>query len=388
MDGEAPQPSSPGDQATQLVPDAGAGFGEMSLYGLPQPEHGLRTEISNDPNRRRFWLRATGAAVLTTVAFGFAANQLLDDGGNGHAGTVTSGVANPSESQGESAPAPTQDNGPSSIPTLTTSPASPSETGSPTTSETKTAEKEPLPASVLQNIIDQTGFEGLKGHHFEIVDQFNSSAARIVIVSVDGAAPALPVDEIKTDIAIAEAKAASGFTFTSDITTESGTTKPVTFKITPSGNNEGPSRNTRYYLFTKHNPDDLIKPAAQGFPDSVTARSFPQPKTDLINVSIIKDEPGRVLEWGSKANDFYTPVEIEQSSITITAANRADSQYEDAGRELYTNSEGFAIASAREGIPYKDYVAKAPTVQLYTAADTGDHYFAVSEEEYNSFTSS
>jgi hypothetical protein len=272
-------------------------------------------------------------------------------------------------------------------------------------------ERQLLPIAEIQSIIATTGFEGLKNHRFEVVEAYDSAAAHIVVVSLDGAPLAVPVAEIKTDIAAAEAEAATRPSFSASLQLGPGAKQAVTFDVAPS-QLQSSGRDTHYLLFagSKEDLTALASPVVAS-PNAFTASSpFGGPNGRGLNVTLIRRD-----EFDKAANSLSASVEAFQTSTSIrmSAATEQilDKQHTDLsymkdpnvpnptpqdekrvldnlGREIINNSMGFAKVSAQAGLSYGQYRAKAPTTLLMIYGNNNKlFHFAVSSTEYSAFRS-
>lgn len=228
----------------------------------------------------------------------------------------------------------------------------------PTSTTHKAAPSNVLSEQALTDIIQATNFQGLRDHKLEVLNRFDE----VVIVGVDGSKLLLPLAEIKADLAIGKKIAASRPSFTLG---SQGTEKE--YQAGPS------SAKNRYIFVTDNDPQPLALPVPS-FEDGFTTNN---PAMGL-NVTIVRNQPGRVTSGGIDMTSFSTAVEACQTETTITV----NSSQAMRGQEVFCNSWGYAVASARAGRPYADYALQAAARPL--TGYEGDFFFAVSQDLYNS----
>lgn len=291
---------------------------------------------------------------------------------------------------------------PSTTVTLATGSGEKPAASSPTTvaaKEVQTPEKRYLASEEVQKIIAATKYEGLTGHRFEITEEFTTAAAKYVVVSVDGTKSAVPISELKADIARAEAEAAGRPSFSAQVQLAPGVTRTIGFKVGPAKLTRD-GADTRYIMYTDLQLNSLTAPV-RGFPDSSTI-SLPYKH---LNVSLIKVHGSTETVDGVSANEFYTGVESNQTAMAFDIDPQSEAQLDqerpdmsyvsdssdylqqklalaNIGREIYTNSLAYAQECAEAGIPYAQYKEQAGKIPLRAYAKTNARYLILGEAQY------
>ncbi len=271
------------------------------------------------------------------------------------------------------------------------------------TKEVTAPEKRLLADEEVQKMITATKYEGLAGHTFEVAEEFNTGVARYVVINLDGSKSAVPISELKADIALAETDAAARPSFSTKVQLGPGVSRQITFqarpaKLTPDGTD------TRYIIYTNSALASLTGPSFKDFQDSSTI-SMPYKH---MNVTLIRNHSAKEKVDGMPANSFYTGAEARQTATGFDLS--ADSEHDidqtkpdmsfvtsstdplqrkadlvNLGREIYINSLSYAQESARAGIPYAQYKEQALRIPLRAYAPQASvFYMAVSEAQYNS----
>ena len=266
----------------------------------------------------------------------------------------------------------------------------------------------PLGAKTLERIITASSWTGLRGHKYEVVDSFSLENDHIAIVSVDGAPIPGSLVQIENDLLSARRYAVETTSFVAPVQFGPRDRRVIRFDIGRPDAGVEPARTRgywHYFMFASSSQDiEVFSDPVPSFPDSYTTWD----PYDRLNVSMIKNEPDGDA-WGVSTDLFYAAVEAFQTftsiftdPATIAALQRAhvsthnltdfpggvpadlNMALDAAGREIYCNSMGYAIASAMAGVPYAEYARTAVTIPLYFYTQIDIHFFALAESAYNS----
>lgn len=242
---------------------------------------------------------------------------------------------------------------------------------------------------------DKPGFEGLRGHRFEVAKRVITKEANYTFLLLDGAEPALPLEQMESNLRIAEEIAAKRQVHTIPLIFGPGQEPTdVTFVARPSHLDQSAEKDNRYIIVTNKNPRELAAPVP-AFDRGFTVTNDYGP-----DVTILQNQPGQSID-ALPADDFIGAVEAFQLTTgydlegdfaawfeAYYAQEGSDTSYlqspyypEDTlenkrasllhlVREVGANFEGFARTAAQQGWTYDQYQLTAGETPFRIAYDT------------------
>jgi hypothetical protein len=274
---------------------------------------------------------------------------------------------------------------------------------------TEAASTELLRTAERRAIIQATGFEGLDNFDLEVVDRFDTKAAKIVVIGLDGAEPSVPISKLKAALTAAEALTEKRQSHTTHLQLGPEVSEDVTYTMRPDQLDDS-KRVTKYFFFASSN-QNLAKVSAPqiGFPEAFTMKRPYQ----HINVSIIQDRPDGQLRNGIDADLYAVGVEAGQTSnlVELDDFNLVQRLYDEPrelsylrnpnipnparadeimlllllAEEIENNSVGTAWAYAHSGVSYNEYAAAVKHMTLAHYDTNGAKYRILPPDEYADF---
>lgn len=268
-----------------------------------------------------------------------------------------------------------------------------------------------LTARQVTQIVKLTGYQGLRSHTFDIADKFARGQAEVVVVQLDAARLAVPLTVVQRDIALAESLASGNPTFVAKLKVGPGAKQDIKYDVDPAGV-LAPQKPYRHYIIFTPNREGLAKLTAPVKPVSDEALTTNN-GSKRVNVTLLHDLPPST-PWATavSAPDFYAMVEcINTSSLVYVPARTLDrlakqhvnmsymtdpnhrrpSAYVELqnligrGREIWSNSMGFAINAARAGVEYDEYVKRAKRLRFSFYPKNDMRFLTASATEYRRF---
>lgn len=247
-----------------------------------------------------------------------------------------------------------------------------------------------LTAHQVHRIVGMTGFRALRSHRFHIAHTVSTGAITTVVVRLDGARLDVSQRRLRTDLRQAARIAATRPSFATTISLD-GKRRKVRYDVAPVGVLAPHRSYLRYLIFTPHDEPLAAITSPRRVPpvQALTAIDVAR----RINVTLLQDTAGRAT-WGPgipAASLFATVESLNTSSYLYVApktldrltAHHANTRDLVAlGREIWANSLGFAILSARAGTSYRTYARQAGRLRFHIYRHSSLRYLTVPATEY------
>lgn len=247
----------------------------------------------------------------------------------------------------------------------------------------------------VQRIVSMTGYHGLRSHHFTIASSFRAGRANTVVVQLDGAELGEKLGELRKQLGLAAALAAGRPTFTTRLRLGSGTTRRITFHVAPANVLTPHQSYARYVIFTRPGQRLSALTRPERVPDIQALTVIDA--ANRLNVTLLQDR-ARHARWGpgvpagrlfatveslnTTSYVFLTPKTLEQLARQHVSSNRIIS----LGREIWSNSYGFAIVAAQKDTSYRAYRHQAAHLRFNIYRPNDLHYLTVSKSQYLRFS--
>lgn len=257
-----------------------------------------------------------------------------------------------------------------------------------------------------------TGYHGLRSHRYDVVRRFTTGPATVVIVRLDDAKLGVPLAQLHKDIRRAGHLAAARPSFTSRLKLGHGRKQLITYNVAPAGASAPRKPYLRYVIFSPRNEQlgKLTRPRRVPGVQALTVIS----EADRLNVTLFHDI-ARSARWGPSSLSslrLYAMIETINTSSRVTvsprtlhrlSAHHVDLSYltdpnhkhptrrqeltnlGGRGFEIWSNSMGFAITSARAGTSYRAYRHQAADLRFAIYRKNDLRYLEVSAKEYRDF---
>lgn len=261
----------------------------------------------------------------------------------------------------------------------------------------------------VHKIVAVTGYRGLRSHHFRVEGVFKDGPVTVKVVRLDGAHLEIPLAELHRDLRRAERLTAARPTFTTTLKTGHGHKQKITYDVAPAGASAPRESYLRYVIFSAHHEQlgKLTRPQRVPGVQALTVIS----EADRLNVTLLHDIP-RSDKWGPSrlsAARLYAMIECLNTSSRVTvspktlhrlAAHHVDLSYltdpnhkhpsrrqeltnlGGRGFEIWANSLGFAVMSARAHTSYRAYSQQAAHNRFAIYRRNDLRYLAVSAKQY------
>lgn len=259
-----------------------------------------------------------------------------------------------------------------------------------------------LTPAQVDRIVKATGFRGLRAHHFQIATSFQTSSGKVVVVRIDRARLGVPTAQVRRDIRQAQRLADARRTFSTMIRVGPGPKQRITYAVLPTVGSAKQQARTRYVIFSPRTErlGTLTRP--QRVPSAVQALTVISSRG--LNVTLLHD--------GSRAATLDAMVECLNTSsrvyLTPQTLHRMSKQHVNLsymtdpnhrhptrrqevanlgsrGLEIWSNSLGFAIVSARHRKSYRSYVRQATDMRFGFYRRNELRYLKVPAQLYRSF---
>jgi hypothetical protein len=263
-----------------------------------------------------------------------------------------------------------------------------------TTSGVATAASTPrhsLAAKQIQRIVKMTGYHGLRSHRFDVADTFRAGGAKTVVVRLDRARLGVTRKELRRQLALATRLAGDRPAFTTKIRLRHGSRQTITFHVAPANVLTPHAPYIRYLIFTprREQLSGLTRP--QQIPNIQALTVIDA--AHRINVTLLQDR-AKGATWGSHipAARLFAMIESLNTSsfvyLTPKTINRMSRRHVNVnkllafGREIWSNSLGFAILAAQTGTSYPAYARQAKDMRFGFYRKYDLRYLTVSAAEY------
>ena len=251
-----------------------------------------------------------------------------------------------------------------------------------------------LTAKQIHRIVKMTGYHGLRSHRFDVADAFRAGGASNVVVRLDRARLGVTRQQLRRELAIAAGLAAGRRAFTSKITLRHGSRHKITFHVAPANVLTPHQPYVRYLIFTPRNErlESLTRP--QQVPDIQALTVIDA--AHRINVTLLQDR-AKGATWGPRipAARLFAMVESLNTSSFVYLSPKTVEQMSQRkvdpnkllafGREIWSNSLGFAILAAQTGTSYPAYAQQAKDMRFGFYQRYDLRYLKVSAEQYRRF---
>jgi hypothetical protein len=248
----------------------------------------------------------------------------------------------------------------------------------------------------VHRIISMTGYQGLRSHQFDVADTIHAGGADTVVVRLDRARLGVALGELRKDLRLAAGIAGDRPVFTRKIRI-GGATHRVTYDVAPVDVLSPQQSYTRYVIFTPRGRQltSLTKPQRVPAIQALTVIDA----AHRLNVTLLQDTR-RHATWGPRlpAAQLFAMVESLNTSSylyvspqtlqRLTKQHVATKQLVAYGREIWSNSLGFAILSARSGVAYSRYVRQAAHMRFGFYRHNHLRYLEVNPAAYRRFARS
>lgn len=273
------------------------------------------------------------------------------------------------------------------------------------------ASRAELSNTQVHRIVHLTGYHALRSHRFERAGAFTARAADVQVIKLDGARLGVPLSELRDDVDLGQQLAATGGTFTTKLKLGRGPKQSITY-VVASGMSSAGRSNTRYVIFTPRSEHlgELTRPQRVPSVQALTVIS----RDARLAVTLLHDrsQGARWGETGLPSAPLCAMVESLNATSRVTVSpqtlhrlksHNVDLSYltdpnhpnpsrpqelrnlADRGFEIWSNSMGFAVMSARAGASYHHYVHRAGLMRFGFYAKNDMHYMRVSAAQYRSF---
>lgn len=243
----------------------------------------------------------------------------------------------------------------------------------------------------IQRIVRMTGYHGLRSHHFVLAETLEAGQTRTLIVRLDRARPGVPLREIRRDLHLADSLAAKRPAFTIGLRLGAGPKHRVGYDVAPADVLEPSQRYIRYVIFSPRDEQLSMLTRPQRVPPIQALTVIDA--YDRLNVTLLHDG-SRAAKWGPgvSAASLYAMVECLNTASYVyvpprtldrrtrhhVTANRLVA----LGREVWSNSLGFATVAARDGTPYRRYAHEVARIRFGIYQQYDLRYLAVPAAEY------
>jgi hypothetical protein len=251
-----------------------------------------------------------------------------------------------------------------------------------------------LSGAQIHRIVAMTGYHGLRSHRFDVADAFHAGGTKTVVVRLDHAPLGVTRHALRRQLALAARLSAQRPHFASKLRLDSRAKQRITFHVAPA-NVLTPQRDyVRYLIFTRQGERlaNLTRP--QRIPDIQALTVIDA--AHRINVTLLQDR-AKGATWGPRlpAAKLFAMVESLNTSsyvfLTPKMLRRLEREHINSnlvlalGREIWSNSLGFAILAARAGTPYPSYARQAARLRFGFYRKYDLRYLTVSAAQYRSF---
>ncbi|HVT63543.1 MAG TPA: hypothetical protein VHD81_00120 [Mycobacteriales bacterium] len=253
-----------------------------------------------------------------------------------------------------------------------------------------------LTSHQVDRIVRMTGYHGLRSHRFHIIDTFRVGGADTVVVRLDHARLGVTRHELRRQLAQAAGLSAGRPTFGTRIRLH-GSRERVTFHVAPVNALTPHASYLRYLMFTPLHErlGRLTRPEQVPDIQALTVVDA----AHRLNVTLLQDR-AKGATWGSHipAARLFAMVESLNTSSSVFLSSRTierlSRQHVDTnkvlafGREIWSNSLGFAILAARTGKSYATYSRQATHMRFAFYRRYDLRYLKVPARQYKHFAHS
>ncbi len=246
----------------------------------------------------------------------------------------------------------------------------------------------------VHRIVTTTGYEGLRSHRLAVTNDFRASGVRTVVVRLDAARPAVALPALRRDLRLAARLAADRPAFRTALTLGSAPRQRVTFHVAPANVLTPHAPYLRYLIFTPRDERlaSLTRPQQVPAIRALTVIDA----AHRINVSLLQDTAaGATWGPGVPAARLFALVESLNTSSylyvapkTLERLNRHHVHTRTLaalGREIWSNSLGFAISAARHGTAYARYAHQVDRLRFAIYRHNDLRYLKVPARQYRTF---
>jgi hypothetical protein len=255
------------------------------------------------------------------------------------------------------------------------------------------ASRSSLTSHQVHRIVQMTGYRGLHSHRFEVADSFRSAGANTIVVRLDHARLGVSRAEIRRQLALAARLTADRPAFTSRIRLR-GAHHKIAFHVAPANVLAPHASYVRYLIFTPRDEalTRLTKPQRVPGVQALTVIDA----AHRINVTLLQGTR-RHATWGPRlpAARLFAMVESLNTSSFVFLSPKTlgrlarqhinPNQALTLGREIWSNSLGFAIMSAHTGTSYAKYAHQAAHLRFAIYREHDLRYLKVSRAQYRRF---
>jgi hypothetical protein len=253
-----------------------------------------------------------------------------------------------------------------------------------------------LAAHQIRRIVKMTGYQGMRSHRFDVAGSFRAGGANTVVVRLDGARLGVSLPRLRHDVRLAAGLAANRPTFTRRVKLGRSLHR-ISYDVAPAGVLSPQEPYVRYVIFTPQREPLAALTRPQRVPPVQALTVIDA--AHRLNVTLLQDT-ARNTTWGRRipAARLFAMIEgLNTTSYVYVAPQtfeRLAKQHVNTGklvafgREIWSNSLGFAILSARIGVAYSSYAHQATHMRFGFYRHNHLRYLKVTPAAYRRFARS